>query len=539
MAIIKSKGNVDACPVTKDSWISRAGLKKADCGGGTVYHCLTDSNNNKWEKCLEKTLILEGNCPMFTSDGYLDWKPCNISEAFCPNSSYFSNEVYKHPWCFGNNTPTRQTSSNSPDHGRDGPSLALTIGIVAIVVLLILVTVLIYKALRFWRKRKATEKNMKDHIDMKPLLKVEPTRGMEYTQKIAKDIISELSKEDVNFVLVTGEMDHFMVSKARDLLEKCAKELKKKPKEYMFPEIPSTTVKGNTLIFTYGWFGLLNDDLCSLDIAKHVCKVLTKICQSKPTVKVAIGMSQKMYLKYVANLESPLFSKCKHIAIKNSDLTTDYEDFFKTVKQNCEVDQCPCSGLNSDMLKSDEYENLIGMPLKVEIISKYHDPQIIRSFIEKRDILSAMTDHLTALAQNDRPIYEWLMYICLKGYFSRHQSFDKELVKKIIFEIKLSTFDEHFEKLKQFVRVWHQKYVFWHPFIYICAFHSLFKTNKGIVMNHCRVDAILQLVRPKSMKLSYVEVAADDSDIKMFKNRLLKLGLTNKYKDHPLLNYEV
>lgn len=49
-------------------------------------------------------------------------------------------------------------SSNSPDHGRDGPSLALTIGIVAIVVLLILVTVLIYKALRFWRKRKASKK---------------------------------------------------------------------------------------------------------------------------------------------------------------------------------------------------------------------------------------------------------------------------------------------------------------------------------------------------------------------------------------------
>ena len=57
---MKSEGNVDACPVTKDSWISRAGLKKADCGGGTVYHCLTDSSNNKWEKCLEKTLILEG-----------------------------------------------------------------------------------------------------------------------------------------------------------------------------------------------------------------------------------------------------------------------------------------------------------------------------------------------------------------------------------------------------------------------------------------------------------------------------------------------
>ena len=35
-----------------------------------------------------------GNCPVFTSDGFLDWKECN-SSASCPNNSFVSNEVYQ------------------------------------------------------------------------------------------------------------------------------------------------------------------------------------------------------------------------------------------------------------------------------------------------------------------------------------------------------------------------------------------------------------------------------------------------------------
>ena len=40
-------------------------------------------------------LYFVGFCPIFTSDGYLDWKQCNNSEPSCPNRSYVSNEVYK------------------------------------------------------------------------------------------------------------------------------------------------------------------------------------------------------------------------------------------------------------------------------------------------------------------------------------------------------------------------------------------------------------------------------------------------------------
>lgn len=154
---MKSEGNVDACPVTKETWETRAELKRADCGGGTLYHCLADYNDNKWEKCLEKTLIGKGNCPVFTSDGFLDWKPCNISEASCPKSSYVSNEVYKYPFCFGDNTPRNRTSKDNPVQNFDGPSLGLFIGILVPVVLLVLVAAFICLVIGIWRKRRLSK----------------------------------------------------------------------------------------------------------------------------------------------------------------------------------------------------------------------------------------------------------------------------------------------------------------------------------------------------------------------------------------------
>ena len=79
------------------------------------------------------------------------------------------------------------------------------------------------------------------------------------------------------------------------------------------------------------------------------------------------------------------------------------------------------------------------------------------------------------------------------------------------------------------------QYVFWHPFIYISVFHSLFKYNPNLVLKHCNVDAILQLVRPKWFHTAYIEVSADDHGIDLFNERLRQLNLVERYKDHPLV----
>ena len=61
MYICRPAGSVDTCPVTKNAWETRAKLMKDECDFERVYHCLSDGKGRKWEKCIQKTLILEGN----------------------------------------------------------------------------------------------------------------------------------------------------------------------------------------------------------------------------------------------------------------------------------------------------------------------------------------------------------------------------------------------------------------------------------------------------------------------------------------------
>lgn len=44
---------------------------------------------------IDQISLFKGFCPIFTSNGYIDWKPCNMSDPNCPNISYKSDQVYK------------------------------------------------------------------------------------------------------------------------------------------------------------------------------------------------------------------------------------------------------------------------------------------------------------------------------------------------------------------------------------------------------------------------------------------------------------
>lgn len=53
-------GNVVFCPVTRETWEEHAKAKSGDCGGQSVYHCLSYNEDRKWERCVEKSLVKEG-----------------------------------------------------------------------------------------------------------------------------------------------------------------------------------------------------------------------------------------------------------------------------------------------------------------------------------------------------------------------------------------------------------------------------------------------------------------------------------------------
>lgn len=53
------EGVVKFCPITEKRWKARA--KNVNCAGLNSYHCLSDNEDRKWERCIEKALIKEGN----------------------------------------------------------------------------------------------------------------------------------------------------------------------------------------------------------------------------------------------------------------------------------------------------------------------------------------------------------------------------------------------------------------------------------------------------------------------------------------------
>ena len=366
--------------------------------------------------------------------------------------------------------------------------------------------------------------------------------------EIIRKGVTKLREEGVKCIVVIGGIGNMVNSTARDILEMYAIIEKWKSEQYQFPEVP-TTIENNTIVFVYGWFGLWNDDLFSVNDAKEVCKILLHILETIQNVKIITGIRMDLYTKYKSDLDEYRSLFENEIIIDFEKTSDEYLQDFDELKECCEMLGCRCKEITPDMLKGGGDE-LIEMPLKVEVLSKHHYFDIIDSYIKDNDILKAMKVHFTALEKKENPIYEWLMYICLKGHFSRTESFDKDLVSKMKFGIELSSFDEHYLHLRRYIRVSvldpqtvsmeDTRYVFWHPFIYICAFHHLYEKDKSKIMNHCNVDAILQLVRPTSWEnktpSSYrFEVFADNEDVEIFRKRLHEFDLQNKYKEHPLV----
>lgn len=79
------------------------------------------------------------------------------------------------------------------------------------------------------------------------------------------------------------------------------------------------------------------------------------------------------------------------------------------------------------------------------------------------------------------------------------------------------------------------QYVFWHPFIYLCAVHFLIQKNPEFVIRYCNVDAILQLVRPERFQTSYFKVSADNRCVTLISEKIRLLGKEEEYAHHSLV----
>ncbi|XP_062583494.1 uncharacterized protein LOC134245235 [Saccostrea cucullata] len=396
----------------------------------------------------------------------------------------------------------------------------------------------------FKRRRTRRHKNRKnmDETETERLYKDEEDRNV-------SNGVEVLSRTDGKSLFVHGKFGNSVSSTSHLILEKFIENnVEWKSLECLYTDIPEN-VEENTIMFVYGWFGIWNDDLCSVDKVKKACKELHDILCKETNVRIVIGMRTEYHRKYHTHgcfTPSDLFSNELSLDAVNNEKDKEHIKYFmKKIKKPCKKSECYCHDLKFDNFRDDR-DKRIGIPLKMNVLARYHD--IINDYVVKRSLLKAMTNHITTLRRDEKTvvIYQWIMYICLKGQYKRSEELDEELIKTMEFEISGLSFNENEENLMKYLKFRNSdkqkmvlpesaQYVFWHPFIYICAFHSLFTTNPDIAMNYCNIDAILQLVRPENYLDTYLEVHADDAMIDLFNQRIQSEGLQDVCKDHPLI----
>lgn len=286
--------------------------------------------------------------------------------------------------------------------------------------------------------------------------------------------IDMLSKDKVRSIVVVGKLGNSVLSTSQRILMKFQERMDWNSLECRYTDIPSS-VDENTIVFVYGWFGLWNDDLCSVGKVKTACKSLIQILNETRYVKVIVGIRSDLYRKYHEELDKEVDGHNTSLVQfeinldSGGDVQKDYEysKFLKDqIKKPCEKSECACKHLEYKMLRKGD-DKVLGIPLKIRIIEKYHD--LIPDYLHHWDVLKVMVNHFTSIAKDGkrRKVYEWIVYVCLKGTFTPG-SFDANLVEEIGFIIdEMSfevTFDDNDSELCKYIRMRNSdKKRTWHP----------------------------------------------------------------------------
>lgn len=544
-----ARNDVDTCPETKDLWERQAAIHAASCGGVSEYHCLRDKDGKKRELCLEKTRILQGNCPIVTEKGFLNWEPCNESLPGCPDNHYLSNEVYKFPFCFGNNMPSLKKYGNT----EDDTDVAT---IVPVVLLSLAVAVgLVVGLVCFLNKRRNRGPNYDPQEGESFLMESDKKYSREEVVKAyhVHQGLDVLMKQET-VLHITGMLGTAVTSTAESIMKKFT-DPDTNPewrfKSCKYQELP-VRFDPKTIYFVYGWFGLYNDNPCSVMDVKSALNHIASTTRTKAENKFIIGLRSDFYRRYGSDLEhfEDLFHKSMSLDTVDKMRDQGYEDHLRNkIKSPCSDINCLCKKLTLDMIM-DKRENKVGIPLKLAILSNDHE--LIPLFLKHKNFKRTLVEHFQSLRDSDVELYQCVMYVCLKGDLKRSEDVDKRLVNSMRFNISKERFEQKMIDLEQYIRMRKSDqrqnveaskatFVFWHAFIYICAFHALFESNPEDVVKYCNVDAILQLVRPPSKnerKTNYFTVTATEEQVKIFQGRIKSEGQDEMYAAHPLLEFK-
>lgn len=327
-----------------------------------------------------------------------------------------------------------------------------------------------------------------------------------------------------------------------------------------YDDFSDTPPAEKTIIFVDGWFGMWNGNPCKVNDVEKALQKLRNSIENVQLCKVILGIRKDIYEKYRKLFNSNLPSNSRYLDLDSIRFSQNEEleqQLNRTLnKVNCKKRRCSCAALNIQGIK-DKYHEL-GNHLKVEILASHHC--LITKFMECGDLLETLVCHFMELQKKKRRLYECLMYIVIKGKYKIGDDVDSDVKKEFHFGITSESYKDC-KSLHKYTKIMpgkdlvniknaatppNQKYiVFEYVFLYLCAFHSLFKMQPKMVMKHCNMDAVLQIVRPDEADQDGDGIKfcakAENEYVTYFYKEVVKRtpGLEDACFGHPLVKHAI
>lgn len=317
-------------------------------------------------------------------------------------------------------------------------------------------------------------------------------------------------------------------------------------------------LSNNTVYFIDGWFGLWNDNPCERESVKESLELIFQERDKKDGGKFVVGLSSEIRKTYAEFFEENrvLFSPSETILLDRS--STEKKEKVKThldaLKKKCSKAECQCHKLQ---LKHILDVKKLGPHLIINLVDLDHSLATVL-IDESKTPLDHMTEHFRSLYKKDEELFKGILYLVLSGVYD-----EEEFSSLNVGEFTISRENMTNEKLKDYTKRIELKkstqqksklaptwssinlgsskernivHVFWHNFLYICAFRACYYSFPKIVMQHCNVDAILQLVRPVRQGVNFT-VEADVNHIALFYEKKIRgvKSLEARVGEHPLV----
>ena len=376
-----------------------------------------------------------------------------------------------------------------------------------------------------------------------------------------ESVLPELRREKI--YLISGKLGNGVSTTAKKAIERLWGENPDWKCHFLnYRDIPSLSLSERFIIFVDGWFGLWNENPCEEEVVKRSLQYLRQQVDTFQDLKVVLGVREDIYEKYKKIFKNILPVRGR-FDLDNARVRREeeLEDHFRRAFEscNCKKWNCKCKSLDFRRI-THRYED-VGDHLIIDILAMNH--QMISKYLECENLLETLLSHFDALHMKKRMLFECLMYIVIQGKYKQNDIVNEDVKDNFGFSLT----NDSFKKCKLL-----QKYtknmsgaelvsvhgedmshdsetgylVFRHVFLYLAAFHSLFRKYPTKTMKYCNINSILQIVRPEEILNEEGDtikfcIKADNEAVKFFYKEVVKQtpGLEDAIKDHPLVKHAI